>query len=78
MTNKELIEKIKREILGIPKYGFEDETLWEDFQDLYFSRSGEINGEAYSADLNKTLSRAAMSHTITEIRKRLDALGIRE
>jgi hypothetical protein len=78
MTNKELIEKIKREVLGIPTYGFEDTELWKEFEDNYFSRSGVIDGESYSAKLNGHLSGAALSHTLTEIRKRLDALNIED
>ena len=74
MQNKKLIEKIHKEILGIPMYGFEDKTLWKEFQEKHFSRSGEINNETYSSELNKTLSYIAMSQTLNEIRKRLNDL----
>lgn len=74
MTNKQLIEKIKTEILGIPVYGFEDENLWGPFIQTYFTREGTINGESYSSDLNQTLSRAALSQILNHIRNQLDAL----
>jgi len=74
MTNNELLNKIKTEILGIPKYGFEDATVWGDFIDTYFTREGQIGGESYSSELNKTLSSAALSHTLTHIRFSLDQM----
>lgn len=74
MSNKEFIEKIKTQILSIPLYGFEDKKIWGPFINIHFTREGSLNGESYSSDLNKTLSTAALSQTLTHIRNQLDAL----
>jgi len=74
MTNKELIEKIQKDVLGIPKYGIEDEAIWGKFINQHFTRSGEINNEPYSSELNQTLSRAALSQTLNHIRFSLNQL----
>lgn len=66
------IKKIKEEVLGYSPYGFIDQTNWQQFKDTYFFRSGKIENEEYSANINKILSGAAMMHTISEIEKRLD------
>ncbi len=74
MSNKELIKHINEQILGIPQFGFEDKNLWDEFIKTHFSRSGEIENEPYSSLINETLSRAALSQTLNEIRVRLAQL----
>ena len=69
---KALLAKIKRDVLGYSSYGFLDHTKWKDFQRKYFARSGQVNNDAYSAQVNQHLSRAALQHTLEEVYKRLE------
>jgi hypothetical protein len=77
MTNNELIDKIQKEIIGTPQYGFE-EKMWQDFIEQNFSRNGEISGESYSSELNKVLSSAAVYHVLSHLRNSLNNLKIEE
>lgn len=73
MTNNELIDKIQKEIIGTPQYGFEAK-MWQDFIEQNFSRNGEIEGESYSSELNQVLSAAAVYHVLSHIRSSLNKL----
>lgn len=71
MSNKELYQKIKQEVLGYSYYGFLDHSKWKEFQAANFGRSGKVDEDEYSSKVNRQLSGAAMQQTIEEIDKRL-------
>lgn len=75
-TENKLLYELLTKVLGFAPYGFIDMSQWTEFEEKYFFREGESDGEKYSSNTNRLLSGAAMRETIEEIRKRLeDYLG---